>query len=65
MTDMLDIAAPLLLIIVAIAAVAALYFIVTALRDRRECRREEELAARARTGQRRPRRTDGRGAHMR
>ena len=65
MADVLDIAAPLLPIIVAIAAVAALYFAVTALRDRRERRREEELAARARAGQRRPRRTDGRGAHMR
>ena len=65
MTDMLDIAAPLLLIIAAIAAVAVLYFVITALRDRRANRREEELAARARAGQHRPRRPDGRGAHMR
>lgn len=65
MADMLDIAAPLLLIIVAIAAVAVLYFVATALRDRCDRRREEELAARARAGQKRPRRTDGRGAHMR
>ena len=62
MGDVLGIVMPLVAVI---AAVAALYFAVTALRDRRDRRREEELAARARAGQKRPRRTDGRGAHMR
>lgn len=61
----LDVAIPILMVVAAIVAVAFLYFAVTALRDRRDRRREEELAARARAGQRRPRRTDGRGAHMR
>ena len=60
-----DVFGTVISLVVVIALVAALYFVVTALRDCRARRREEELAARARAGQQRPRRTDGRGAHMR
>lgn len=63
--DVFDIVAPMLVIVAAIAAVAIVYFAATALKDRSARKREEQLAARARAGQTRPRARDGRGAHMR
>ena len=61
--ELLDIVTPVLMVVAAIAVVAAVYFAVTAVKDRRARKREEQLAARARAN--RPRRTDGRGDHMR
>lgn len=66
----LDILGPFALVVAAIAAVAAVYFIFTAIKDRRARAREERLAAEARarrTALRRrgSHRSDGSGSHMR
>lgn len=66
----LDILGPFALVVAAIAAVAVVYFLFTAVKDRRARIREERLAAEARARRTAPRRSGtrrsaGSGSHMR
>lgn len=54
--DLTDIIWPFVLIIIAIVAVAIIYFLVTAVKDRARAKREEKLAAEARARWQAPRR---------